>query len=121
MGYEHLEIEVADHVGFIRDARLVEQLPLSELADRAVRRIRLQFAETVGASDFAAVTNIESVLVADDGEVTVQYRGPVAAILSRAGDLGAVTIEAHPVELEETFLALYRGDDDPVDGAGEDR
>lgn len=112
---------VADHVGFIRDAVLVEQLPLSELADRAVRRLRLRFAETVVASDFDAVRNIESVAVADDGEVTVQYRGPVAAILRRAGELGALTIEAHPVELEETFLALYRGDEDPVDGAGGDR
>lgn len=107
--------EVADHVGFIRNAVLVEQLPLSELADRAVRRIRLRFSETVGPSDFAAVTNIESVAVADDGEVSVQYRGPVAAILSRAGELGALTIEAHPVELEETFLALYRGSEEPDD------
>lgn len=104
---------VADHVGFIRDARLVEQLPLASLAQRAVRRVRFRFGTTaVTAADFDSVPNTEGITVAEDGEVTVQYRGPVAALLSRAGELGAVTIEAHPVELEETFLALYRGDEE---------
>jgi ABC-2 type transport system ATP-binding protein len=102
---------VADHVGFIRDAVLVEQLPLDALAQRAVRRVRFRFgALTVPASSFDGVPNIERVDVADDGEVIVQYRGAVAALLTRAGELGAQTIEAHPVELEETFLALYRGE-----------
>lgn len=102
--------EVADHIGFIRDAVLVEQLPLAALADRAVRRVRFRFQNAVSAADFEGVPGLESIEVADDGEVTVQYRGPVAALLSRAGELDAVTIEAHPVELEETFLALYRGE-----------
>lgn len=102
---------VADHVGFIRDAKLVEQLPLQALAERAVRRVRFRFEPpVVSAADFDSVPNIENISVAVDGEVSVQYRGAVAALLSRAGELGAVTIEAHPVELEETFLALYRGD-----------
>jgi len=105
--------EVADHVGFIREAKLVEQLPLAALAERAVRRVRFGFGDVdVSASDFGAVPNTENITVADDGEVTVQYRGAVAALLMRAGELGAVTIEAHPVELEETFLALYRGDEE---------
>ncbi len=88
-------------------------LPLSALAERAVRRVRFRFGERqVGPGDFESIPNIEHVGVADDGEITVQYRGAVAALLSRAGELGAVTIEAHPVELEETFLALYRGEED---------
>ncbi len=101
---------LADHVGFIRDARLVEQLPLTELAERAVRRVMFRFDEPVDSASFERVPGVERVTVADDGEVAVQYRGPVAALLSRAGQLGATTIEAHPVELEETFLALYRGE-----------
>ncbi len=103
---------VADHVGFIRNAVLVEQLPLATLADRAVRRVRFRFAQAgINAESFASIANVEQVTVASDGEVSVQYSGAVGELLSRAGELGAVTIEAHPVELEETFLALYRGDD----------
>jgi len=102
---------VADHIGFIRNAVLVEQLPLASLAQRAVRRVRFRFATEVGAGDFAIVDNVESISIADDGEVSVRYRGAVADLLRRAGELDAQTIEAHPVELEETFLALYRGDD----------
>jgi len=101
---------LADHVGFIREARLVEQLPLAELADRAVRRVMFRFDGTVDATAFDRVPGVEHVTVADDGEMAVQYRGPVAALLRRAGELEATTIEAHPVELEETFLALYRGE-----------
>ncbi len=104
---------VADHVGFIRNAKLVEQLPLAALAERAVRRVRFRFdPPSVTAADFDSIPNIENISVAGDGEISVQYRGAVAALLSRAGKLGAVTIEAHPVELEETFLALYRGDEE---------
>lgn len=102
--------EVADHIGFIRNAILVEQLPLASLADRAVRRVRFRFENEVAAADFDGVAGLEFVEVAADGEVTVQYRGPVATLLTRAGELHALTIEAHPVELEETFLALYRGE-----------
>ncbi len=105
---------VADHVGFIRDAILVEQLPLAALADRAVRRLIVRFDRTMNAADFDGVPNIEKVAIAADGEVTIEYRGAVAPVLSRAGELNAQTIEAHPVELEETFLALYRGE-----GAGQ--
>jgi ABC-2 type transport system ATP-binding protein len=102
---------VADHVGFIRDAILVEQLPLAALADRAVRRLMLRFDDEVEIAAFDGVSNIERITRAADGEITVQYRGAVAALLSRAGELGAQTVEAHPVELEETFLALYRGEE----------
>lgn len=102
---------VADHVGFIRDAVLVEQLPLAALADRATRRLMVRFDQLVDVAAFDGVPNVEHVLVADDGEVTIRYRGAVAPVLTRAGELGAQTIEAHPVELEETFLALYRGDE----------
>lgn len=102
---------IADHVGFIRDAVLVEQLPLTALANRAVRRLMLRFDKPVAASAFDGLENLELVRIAEDGEVSVQYRGSVAPLLIRAGELGALTIEAHPVELEETFLALYRGDE----------
>lgn len=103
---------VADHVGFIRDAVLVEQLPLAALAERAVRRLLLRFDAPVTASAFDGLANLDAVRIADDGEVSVSYRGAVAPLLTRAGELGAVTVEAHPVELEEVFLALYRGDDE---------
>lgn len=102
---------VADHVGFIRDSVLVEQLPLASLADRAVRRLMIRFGQVVAADAFDSVGGVESVEKASEGEFTIRYSGPVADILARAGELGAQTIEAHPVELEETFLALYRGEE----------
>lgn len=106
---------VADHVGFIRDARLVEQLPLSELADRAPRRVVLRFGEIADdtVASFEEISGVRKVDLTEHGEVTVSFRGVVAPILTLAGSLGAQTIEAHPVDLEETFLSLYRGANGP--------
>lgn len=101
---------VATHVGFIRDARLVEHMPLAALAERSVRRLTLTFDHRRTAADFDGLSNITTVQCLDHDAVSIEYRGAVAPLLIRAGQLGAVTIEAHPVELEEAFLALYRGE-----------
>lgn len=104
---------VADHVGFVRDARLVEQSPLAKLAERALRTLVFQFDPPIEAAVFESMANVENVQPVGDGTVVIHYRGVVAPLLQRAGELGALTIEAHPVDLETTFLAMYRGDDRP--------
>ncbi|MEO1061869.1 MAG: ABC transporter ATP-binding protein [Actinomycetota bacterium] len=104
------EVErVADHIGFIRGARLVEQAPLARLAERAVRRVELRFDRSIGREAFDGVDGVDAVDHRDDGrELSVAFHGPVASVLRRAGELGALAIEARGVDLEETFFALYR-------------
>ncbi|MEM8903536.1 MAG: ABC transporter ATP-binding protein [Actinomycetota bacterium] len=104
------EVErVADHIGFIREARLVEQAPLARLAERAVRRVVLRFDRVVEPAAFGGVEGVDAVDRDDAGtELSVAFHGTVAPLLRRAGDLGAVSIEARGVDLEETFFALYR-------------
>lgn len=104
------EVErVADHVGFIRGARLVEQAPLAELARRAVRRATLRFPAPVDHDALVEVDGVTDVdLDADDAHVvTVTWQGSAAALLRRVGELGAESIEARGADLEATFLALY--------------
>lgn len=103
------EVErVADHVGFIRRARLVEQAPLAALAEKAVRRAVLQFDHRLAADAFDRVDGVVDVhLTDDDTTATVTWQGVAAPLLSRAGELGAISIEARGADLEATFLALY--------------
>ena len=105
------EVErVADHVGFIRAGRLIEQAPLTELAARAVRRASFTFATRVPPDAFTRVPGVPDVAGADQrAGVTVTWQGPAAPVLHRAGELGALTVEARGADLEATFLALYGG------------
>ncbi len=105
------EVEaVADVVGFIRDSRLVVQAPLTDIAEHATRRVVLAFDGVIDTTRFDAIDGVVRVERDGEGAVTVVFRGIAAPVLSVAGELGALKIEAHPVDLEETFLALYRGD-----------
>jgi ABC-2 type transport system ATP-binding protein len=106
------EVErVADRVGLIRDGRMARELSMAEVEQRAASRIHLTFPGPVEASDFDGVRQVGAVTVRD-GEVIVSMDGPVADLLTRAGELGAATIETERQDLDDVFLQLFdeRGD-----------
>lgn len=102
------EVErIADTVGFIRRARLVEQAPLTSLAARALRRATFTFeGRPPPVSVFTTLDGVVEAF-ADEAGVTVTWQGTVAEVLGVAADHRAETIEARGVDLEATFLALY--------------
>ncbi len=107
------EVErIAEHVGFIRGAKLVEQATLTELAARAVRVATVRFERAVPADAFEEVRGVIAATYTDERHtVTLSWQGPVAPLLLRAGALGATSIDARGADLEATFLAMYRRDD----------
>lgn len=109
------EVErIADHVGFIRGARLVEQTSMQDMVERAVRRATFRFPEALTEEDTATVLELESVtdvVVADDRRTaTVTWQGTAASMLRWAGLRNAISVEARGADLEATFLALYHDD-----------
>jgi ABC-2 type transport system ATP-binding protein len=101
------EVErVADRVGLIRDGLMARELSMQELRDQAVSEIHLTFAGPVAASAFEGVAHVADVREAD-GMVVVRTDGPVADLLTRAGELGAVRIETRRQDLDEIFLDLF--------------
>ena len=111
------EVErVADHVGFIRGARLVEQTSMRDMAERAVRRATFRFPEQLAEDDVDTALALESVtdvVLADGGRTaTVTWQGTVAPMLRWAGVRNALSVEARGADLEATFLALYRDDEE---------
>jgi ABC-2 type transport system ATP-binding protein len=101
------EVErVADRVGLIRFGHLAQELSMSELRHQALGQIRFTFPESVAAADLAAVPGVSDAFL-EGGDVVVSVDGPVAALLSRAGELGATRIETVRKDLEDVFLELF--------------
>ncbi len=101
------EVErVADRVGLIRDGRMARELSMQEVRDQAASEIHLSFPQPVEASAFDGVPNVSDVRV-HDGEVVVSIDGPVADLLSRAGELRATRIETRKQDLDAVFLELF--------------
>ncbi len=103
------EVErVADRVGLIRDGKLARELSMDDLRHQTTGSIRLEFPGPIAADAFAGVDGVTSVDV-DGSEALVSVEGSVAAMLSRAGELGAVHIETQRRDLDDIFLELFEG------------
>ena len=103
----------ADRVGIIRNGKLVTVETVDDLRGRGVRRVTLTVA--AGAGDLAEPQL--HVLVGIDG---IERRGDVfefavigdyADVLAGLGKLPVVDLLSRAADLDEVFLALYRGKD----------
>ena len=105
------EVEmVADRVGLIDEGKLAQELGMDELRKQTTGTIVFTFAAGAAtADDFAGVAGVRSAS-ADGDEVTVRVEGPVAAVLARAGELGARQVRTERRDLDDVFLDLYGHD-----------
>ncbi|GIG53870.1 ABC transporter ATP-binding protein [Demequina activiva] len=111
------EVErVADRVAFIRRGHLIAVERMSELQDKALRRIKLEFAAPVPASAFDGVDGVHEVSV-DGPTVTAQFEGSMAPLLTIATAHDVLSVSSASVDLDEIFLEFYR---DEVVAAGDD-
>ncbi|WP_283476303.1 ABC transporter ATP-binding protein [Rhodococcus sp. H29-C3] len=120
------EVErVAGRVGIIREGRLVAVERIADLQAKAIRRLDIEFAEPVSPELFAQVDTVREVTV-DGTHVTVAFDGPINGILAAAMSHELVDLHTRDADLEEIFLAYYRGssedsdDGDSKDGAKKD-
>ena len=103
------EVErVADRVGLIRDGKLARELAMDDLRHQTTGRIRLEFTSPIGSDAFEGVDGVTSVAI-DGSEALISVEGSVAALLRRAGELGAVHIETQRRDLDDIFLELFEG------------
>ncbi|MCP4436528.1 MAG: ABC transporter ATP-binding protein [Actinomycetia bacterium] len=101
------EVErVADRVGLIRDGVMAEELEMADVARQAASRIKLTFDGAVTASAFDGVPNVAEARD-EGGAVLLSMDGPVADMLTRAGELGATGIETEHQDLDDVFLDLF--------------
>ncbi|WP_062211004.1 ABC transporter ATP-binding protein [Demequina oxidasica] len=114
------EVErVADRVGFIRRGHLIAVETMSELHDKALGRITLEFAEPVPASAFEGIEGVHEVTT-EGPTVTAQYEGSMAPLLKVATEREVVSVSSASVDLDEIFLEFYRDEVQAADAAAGD-
>jgi len=105
---------VADRVGFIRRGHLIAVERMSDLHDKALRRVTLEFAGPVDAAAFEGIEGVHGA-AADGATITAQYEGSMAPLLKVATAHDVVSLSSSTVDLDEIFLQFYR-DDLPDEG-----
>ena len=104
------EVErVADRVGIIRNGALLEVAEVSRLKDLAVRRIDFEFALPVDAARFEGIDGVRRVDL-DGRVVRVEIEGPATQLMKVAADHEIVDLHIREADLENIFLAYYRGE-----------
>ncbi len=103
----------ADRVGIIRDGKLVTVETVDDLRGRGVRRVTLTVAAGAGAlveSQLRSLVGIDGVTRRGD-VFEFAVIGDYAAVLAGLGTLPVVDMLSRAADLDEVFLALYRGND----------
>ncbi|MCB1247492.1 MAG: ABC transporter ATP-binding protein [Acidimicrobiia bacterium] len=106
------EVErVADRVAILRQGHLVVVERVDDLKRKAIRRLDIEFENPVDEAIFESVDGVRSVTVRG-AHASVSFDGPVGALLRVIVDHHVLNINSREADLEEIFLAYYRGDED---------
>lgn len=112
------EVErVADRVGIIRGGRLAVVERIDVLKRKAIRRLDFEFAAPVPVGLFDGVGGVHEVNI-DGVHAHVAYEGGVHPILTAATVREVINLHSRDADLEEIFLAYYRGSGTDAGGGG---
>jgi ABC-2 type transport system ATP-binding protein len=99
---------VADRVGIIRAGRLVAVEALADLRAKAIRRIEMDFNQTIDADVIEAVPGVSNVTI-DNYRALFSFNGHMSELLRTVSDrYEIVDIATSEADLEEIFLTYYR-------------
>ncbi len=106
------EVErIAHRVAIIREGSLVVVEELDALKLKARRRLEIHFARPVSPEPFAALPNVEGLSV-DGRVVRCVVVGEVDSLIKAAARFQVVNVLSEEADLEDLFLAYYRGSGD---------
>lgn len=99
----------ADRVAIIRDGKLIDVERVHDLRSKAIRRVELVFDAPVPASDFDTIAGARDVETYETS-VRLAFDGNMDELLGVAtGHHHLIDINSEEADLEEIFLAYYRG------------
>ncbi|MGW5669833.1 ABC transporter ATP-binding protein [Micromonospora sp. NPDC003776] len=103
------EVEaVADRVAIIREGRLVALDTVADLRSRSQLRVRLTFAEPVGAAEFTGLPGVRDLAVRGS-VLDCRLEGTPDALIKAAARHPVVGLRADTQDLEELFHDYYTG------------
>lgn len=99
--------EIAERVGIIRQGKVVEVAETSALVNRAMRRVRVRFKQSVERQNLSQIPGV-TLLSQDDGmSVSLQVEGEMDALIKEIAAYPVIDMETERPSLEEIFLAYY--------------
>lgn len=108
---------LCDHVGIIREGRLVAVASIAELRARALRQVTIRFAHAIDPTAFAALPGVFGVQV-DGATLHCRVAGDTGALVTLAASFDVVDFVSAAADLDDLFLQFYEskvGDDDAAD------
>jgi ABC-2 type transport system ATP-binding protein len=101
------EVErMCDRVGILRDGRLAAVESVETITGRALRHVRLRFADRPPVTELAALPGVSG-LRADGRELRFLFSGEPTEMVRAAGRHRLLDIEIARPSLEEAFVAAY--------------
>ena len=101
---------LCDRVGFIREGKLVEVSTLSDLLQKAPRRITVHFKEDTPANDLQTLQGVKH-FRKEDGMAIFLYSGDINTLLKTLTDYSLQNLEIADADLEELFMSYYRNEE----------
>ncbi len=101
--------ELCDRVAFIREGKIVAVDRISELRNRLVKPVEVEFAESVDAAEFGEIEGV-SVTSAEGSRLTFAVTSGMDGLVKALAERTVIDLDSVPPSLEETFLHLYESD-----------
>jgi beta-exotoxin I transport system ATP-binding protein len=101
---------IADRVGLIREGSLALVATVDELRAHAVTRLEVTFAEPAPPDAFAEIPGVR-ITERQGRRVRFAFRGEADGLIKVLARYHVLGIDSHEADLEDIFLALYRGTD----------
>jgi ABC-2 type transport system ATP-binding protein len=102
--------QVADRAGIVREGRLVAVDDVDELRSRAIRNVRIVFADEVAAKEFEAIDEVADLTV-EGNMLTCRLVGEADAFVKRAARHQVIDFVSEEPDLEELFFVYYTGEE----------
>jgi ABC-2 type transport system ATP-binding protein len=102
---------VADRVGLIRAGSLALVATVDELRAHAATSVEVTFADPPPTGAFAGIPAVRE-LERRGNRVRFSLRGEADSLVKALAGYHVLAIDSHEADLEDIFLALYRGSED---------
>jgi ABC-2 type transport system ATP-binding protein len=102
---------VADRVGLIRDGSLALVATIDELRAHAATSVEVTFAAAPPPAVLAGIPGVRE-LERRSQRVRLSLRGDADSLVKALARYHVLAIDSHEADLEDIFLALYRGSED---------
>jgi len=98
---------VSDHVGIIRNGKLIALESIGSLRAKGIRKIEIELASEPDASVFSGIMGMRSLLI-DRNRVFISYEGTMESLLTVVMSKCELRdISTNEADLEEVFLTYY--------------